>query len=379
MRTPTLLLALAAASCATSADPAGSWDARVVSVRLPASARAESRTAMTLTLSAASAGPLALTVSATVGTLETVEYVTLPGPGEHVVQVPVRLPGPGDYDVRIRISGTEPDRDPGNDFGTGWIRTKPDRPRVLYVEESPRFEYRFLKAAMVKDATMHVHAYLVSAQSGFPQEHSVSPADPAFGRPLAALPGKLEEYLRYDVIVLGDVGPARFPAGAPAAIAAAVRDHGRGLILIAGPDKVPQAWAATELAALLPVTAAARPAKESGDLRYRLTDDGRRSPVTNLAGDRAASEGLWAQEDAVHFPSVRWAAPVEARPGASVWVKVVSPTAPESPLFVASDAGRGRVFFSATDETWLWRFRVGDSPYFYPFWRRAIDWANGDE
>ena len=47
------------------------------------------------------------------------------------------------------------------------------------------------------------------------------------------------------------------------------------------------------------------------------------------------------------------------------------------PLFVTRDYGRGRVFFSATDETYRWRFMRGDSPYFYPFWQRAINWASG--
>jgi hypothetical protein len=38
-------------------------------------------------------------------------------------------------------------------------------------------------------------------------------------------------------------------------------------------------------------------------------------------------------------------------------------------------AGRGRVFWSATDETWLWRKLVGDYPWFYPFWQQAMDWT----
>jgi len=49
------------------------------------------------------------------------------------------------------------------------------------------------------------------------------------------------------------------------------------------------------------------------------------------------------------------------------------------PLFVTRETGRGRVFFSATDETWRWRFRSGDEPWFYPFWKRVIEWARGVE
>lgn len=37
--------------------------------------------------------------------------------------------------------------------------------------------------------------------------------------------------------------------------------------------------------------------------------------------------------------------------------------------------GIGRVFWSGTDETWRWRYLVGDSPWFYPFWQQTMEWV----
>ena len=67
---------------------------------------------------------------------------------------------------------------------------------------------------------------------------------------------------------------------------------------------------------------------------------------------------------------LRWMVEAKPKEGATVLVE-----AGGRPLFVTWTAGKGRVFWSATDETWLWRFLSGDEPTFYPLWRRAIEWA----
>jgi hypothetical protein len=75
---------------------------------------------------------------------------------------------------------------------------------------------------------------------------------------------------------------------------------------------------------------------------------------------------------------IRWFARVKKlKAGASPLVELtgLEGESARPPLFVTQHVGRGRVFWSATDETWLWRYLQGDYPWFYPFWQQAMYWT----
>ena len=44
-----------------------------------------------------------------------------------------------------------------------------DKIKVLYVEGPPRYEYRYLAHALVRDPTMEAQILLLSADPGYPQ------------------------------------------------------------------------------------------------------------------------------------------------------------------------------------------------------------------
>src|SRR5436305_11517132 len=82
--------------------------------------------------------------------------------------------------------------------------------RLLYVDGYPRWEYRYVSKAMIRDAGIDVSCLLTSADAG-----AVQPADPAdpktgFPGPVDEFPRTMEEMLRYDVVLLGDVDPRQF-------------------------------------------------------------------------------------------------------------------------------------------------------------------------
>jgi hypothetical protein len=113
-------------------------------------------------------------------------------------------------------------------------------------------------------------------------------------------------------------------------------------------------------------------------LPYKLTPDGEKHEITQLLEDPEKNRALWNREaGAPEFPHVRFYTAVKrVKTNARVLVTLEDPTqeAPV-PLLVTMFYGRGRVFFCATDETYRWRFLTGDGPYFFPFWRRVMDWA----
>lgn len=241
--------------------------------------------------------------------------------------------------------------------------------RLLIVDSAPRWSYRYLKNALLRDPDVDVHCFLTSADPDFPQEHSPASENPIFRAPLKDLPATLEALLEYDVVILGDVDPADW-IGGPGLLRQFVVDHGRGAILISGEIHMPQSWAATEFAPALPVDPDQDPVGLQGEYPCRLTAAGKDSPLTGMAADREQSAEVWKSG----LARIQWTRLTSARPAALTLVET-GPADRPVPLFVSMESGKGRVFFSGTDETWRWRFRVGDQPWFFPFWKRVIVWA----
>jgi hypothetical protein len=252
--------------------------------------------------------------------------------------------------------------------------------RVLFVERYPRWEYRLLKNALLRDRALAVDVFLVSADREFPQAGSDGRA------PLAELALAKEDLADYDVVILGDVAPADLGSEAVAAEDACrnlvewVHDGGGGLILIAGQQNLPALWKGTPLEPLLPVDAADPLPENEPGFALRLTDSGAEHAITTVAPDRTATIEAWEDRDGKGdgLRAPQWVAPTRAKPAGDTLVECDA-AGRSVPVFVAAHAGRGRVFFSATDETWRWRFVSGDEPWFGPFWRRAIAWVKGAE
>ena len=252
----------------------------------------------------------------------------------------------------------------------------------MYVEHPPRYEHRFLKNALLRDPKVLAHVFLTSADEGFPQEHTKSD-DPLFQAPLEEFPKELKSLLAFDVLIFGDVDPAKLGARTARNIEVFVKDFGGGILFISGMLNSPRCMSGTPIASLLPVVMTAPSSNEKlfdHTFGYALTAEGRSSPVTNFKefeGNRERNRKHW--EDGDGLPEIRWFHPVEkVRENATVLVQVKTGETRRSPLFVTQRIGHGRSFWSATDETWLWRRLVGDLPWFYPFWRQALQWAAGD-
>jgi len=295
---------------------------------------------------------------------------------------------PGDYLLILRIDPRAEENTSHNNYLTHRLRVADDKIKVLYVEHPPRFEYRYLKNSLVRDPKILAHCILTSADPEFPQEHSRS-EDPLFREPLKEFPKDLKALLEYDVVIFGDVDPGKLGPDAAKHLETFVTEFGKGIIFISGAMNNPRTLANTPLASLLPVVA-----DENRDLYehekvysqtfgYQLTPDGRTSPITNFKefkGDRDKNQEHWESRSNPKYglPGIRWYTKIKKlKAGASPLVEIagVPGESTRPPLFVTQHVGRGRVLWSATDETWLWRYVTGDYPWFYPFWQQAMYWT----
>lgn len=295
---------------------------------------------------------------------------------------------PGDYLLILRIDPRPEENTHQNNYLTHRLRVADDKIKVLYVDHPPRFEYRYLKNSLVRDPKILVQCLLTSADPDFTQEHTRS-EDPMFREPLKEFPKDFKQLYEYDVVIFGDIDPGKLGPDAAKHLEMFVSEFGGGIIFISGSMYNPRTLANTPLANLLPVVA-----DENRDLYehdkvysqtfgYQLTPDGRTHPITNFKefkGDKDKNQEHWESRANAKYglPGVRWFTRVKKlKAGASPLVEIVGLQGESSrpPLFVTQHVGRGRVFWSATDETWLWRYVAGDYPWFYPFWQQAMYWT----
>jgi uncharacterized membrane protein len=312
------------------------------------------------------------------------ERVTLGGDKVEVSKSMVwKFDKEGEFNVEIRIPPDEAEITTENNKLLHRIRIINQKIKVLYIEGQPRWEYRFLKNALVRDSKIEVQCLLLSAEPGFNQETTKGVP------PLRGFPTR-EELMQYHVVILGDVNPAAkawdrtdiFPDGTWENLKEFVGDQGGGLLIISGESDMPRRYATTALAPLLPVVIDEDDGRETRDFSEsfhpRLTREGMRSDILRLEADEERWKSLWEGPNAL--PGLRFYVRVQkVKPLAHVLAEHPNDRNQNGnyPIWAWHYYKSGKVFWSANDETWLWHPGVGDR-YSYGFYQRVLrDLATG--
>jgi hypothetical protein len=251
--------------------------------------------------------------------------------------------------------------------------------RILYVEGYGRWEFRYLKTLLERESdrvkdnkTMDLKVYLVEpGEKGFAAQDRSALDD---------LPGKAE-LNSYDVILLGDVDPSPRDNGGMIRflnnVASAVRDGGRGLLMIAGERYAPHAYKDSPLRDVLPIDITSdRPPDEpeggrTKSYRAELTQHGRMHPIFSF--NEKDNEPIWKGLQKMYW----YAEGYQPKPAAEVLaVHPEVKTAGGSkesllPLVVHHFVGAGRAIFLGFHETWRWRWRE-DEKHFNEFWIQTV-------
>ena len=262
--------------------------------------------------------------------------------------------------------------------------------RVLYVEGQPRYEFRFLKFFLEREAadakknkSIELSVVLHDADRDFFQTDRIT---------LPRFPSTQADLAKYDVIVIGDVDPKRLEETNMKNIVTFVRGSdekgkqtergGGGLLMIAGPLYAPHAYKNTPLAAVLPVEPLTDkmpkgPPDHVDKLKLELTPMGRQNPIFRFVADEVQNQQIWQKLAPMYW----WSQGYKLKPLAEVLA--VHPTqkadvAPPGgagegrlPLAVHQFVGSGRSLFFGFDETWRWRFR-DDEIRFNKFWVQTL-------
>lgn len=284
------------------------------------------------------------------------------------VRLPYRPPQPGDFRYVLEAAPQEGEVQTDNNRQSKTVRVRKETIRVLLVQGYPSYEYRYLRNMLARDPTIDLSTVLQDADLEYAEQDSTA---------LRGFPVRPEELLNYDVVVLGDVNPATFSPSMMQNLVDFVDQPGKGgaLVCIAGPRYMPLAYRDTPLARLLPIDVASARNTEPGQTAaeafgLRPTDLGLASPSMQLGDTPAETRTLWA-----NLPPLYWVLEATGlKPGARVLAEEAKRTGPDGrhwPVIVMHYVGAGKVLFHATDETWRWRWRVGDL-LFARYWTQTL-------
>ena len=284
--------------------------------------------------------------------------------------------------------------------------------RLLIIDDRPRWEFRYLRNMFDgRDrgvALQHVLLHPDSVGDGPPRPAVyASAARPAGQAEATALPASADEWMKFDVIVLGDVPPGAMKPWQLDTLRRFVTDRGGTLVVIAGSNFMPHAYARTPLEEILPVRFAASDKPVDGSspagLRIATTAEGREHPVMFQKVQPQDNDAVWAS-----LPPIYWRHPsLAAKEGATVLAYAEPLTRPdflrtpttresdnepllrqrdaqrralqrENPLIVLHNVAAGRVMALCFDSTWRMRYRAGDT-YHHRFWGQVMRWATTDK
>ena len=274
----------------------------------------------------------------------------------------------GQFEFVVEVEPQDAELQVENNRQTRTVQVRKEKIRVLLVEGYPNYEFRYLRNMLQRDETIALNTVLQNADLDHAQQDASA---------LRAFPLRRDELFDYDVVIFGDVNPALLSPAALQNLADFVDQPNKGgaLILIAGPSCMPAAYRDTPLARLLPLKPeSVRCPDPSAVLDegfvVQPTDIGLASPAMQLGDSPEETQTIWQ-----HLAPLYWLLEVpELKPGVRVLAEHPTRLAPDGrhlPVICLQYVGAGKVLFHATDETWRWRYRVGDL-FFARYWVQTI-------
>jgi hypothetical protein len=298
-------------------------------------------------------------------TLAKTEVVVGPDGQPQIVRLPYRPTREGRFHFVVEVEPQKDEQQTDDNRQEQAVDVRKEKVRVLLVEGYPTYEFRFLRNMLGRDDTIELSTVLQDADLEYAEQDSAA---------LRLFPVRREDLLAFDVLIFGDVNPSLLGAGALQNIADFVDQPGKGgaIVFLAGPRFMPAAYRNTPLERLLPfdVTTVRDPPGGEEAFVVAPTELGLLTPGLQLGDTPQETRAIWPSLGALH-----WMLEVpDVRRGVRVLAEHPTKMARDGerlPVIMMHYVGAGKVMFHATDETYRWRWRVGDV-YFARYWVQTL-------
>jgi hypothetical protein len=282
------------------------------------------------------------------------------------LHLPYRPTTVGEFEYVVEVDHLPDEVQVENNRQQRLVSVRKEQIKVLLAQAYPSYEFRYLKNMLERDSTIQLKTVLQDADLEYAELDQTA---------LRVFPVRREELFAYDVVIFGDVNPSYLSASVLSNLSDFVEKKGGGVAFICGPQYTPLSYRNTPLEPLFPLDLAAASVPGPGEATdqgfvVQPTELGLASPQMQL-GD-SASESLKIWQD---LPPLYWLLQAgQIKPAARVLAEHPTRLGPDGrplPVFVMQYVGAGKVLFHATDDTWRWRFRVGDV-FFARYWVQAV-------
>ncbi len=244
--------------------------------------------------------------------------------------------------------------------------------KLLLADEMPRWEYRYLAQLFRRDSKVELDEMLFH------------PRPIATGRrsETGAFPVTVDGWDQYDIVILGDLSVEHFPVAAQESLIKYMSERGGSVVLIAGKESMPEAFAKHPLAGILPVTRIPQDAAvgNADGYSFHVTEAGNSHNALMIGETDEATRVAW--EFINRFVPLNDVSPWRLpRPSATTLISALpkgtldETHAAKANAFLAwQPVGRGRVVYLAGPDTYRLRFLRGDRLH-YRFWGQLLRWA----
>ncbi len=265
----------------------------------------------------------------------------------------------------VIVSEVEGETNLDNNRGILRINVATQKPRVLYLAGRPRWEYRFLRNILLRNERWEVDVVL--AGTGGPnQPFRRGPGPDMF-------PASLAQLYSYQLIIFGDVAPGMFRRQELEWIRNFVMYNGGGLIFIDGNREMLSSYTRTVLAPLFPARfAAAGPHVRSMKLTWQFNPTAAGREHLRLGDSDAEAARIWSGLPAPRL--LRRVVPAHPAVDVLLYAHLRQPPNDQRfPALLHHRAGAGSVLYAGFDESWRFRYRVGDLHH-ERYWNQICKW-----
>jgi uncharacterized membrane protein len=294
--------------------------------------------------------------------------VTLAADGTAQTETLLFNAGPaGVRTVMAVLTPVEGEENAGNNQMTRLVQVEDRRPRVLYIEGEPRWEFKFIRRAMEEDRNVDLVTMLRTTQNKIYRQGVKDPKELETGFPATA-----EELFAYEGVVIGTVEASYFTPAQQALLKQFVDRRGGGVLFLGGRASLAAGgYAASDFAEILPVVVGDRRTtffREKATVE--LTAVGRENLSLRLEEDPARNAERWRKLPFLADYQLMGT----VKPGAVVQVDATTDQG-KIPMLVTQNYGRGRTAVLATGGTWRWQMLqpVEDLSH-EMFWQQMIRW-----
>ena len=259
----------------------------------------------------------------------------------------------GDAGPKTLDIGVEPvagEQNTANDRVSRLVNVENRKPRILYFEGEPRWEYKFIRRALDDYGDIELASMVRTTQNKilrqFPPGMGEHDLEEGF-------PQKPEELFPFQGLIIGSVEANYFTPTQQQLIRDFVDRRGGGILWLGGRASLSDGgYPSSPLADLIPAKLAEGKGTFHRDFTgQELTPEGARSILCRLDDDAARNADKWRKmPQMANYQEVG-----EPKPGASVLLESTPAGKRKFPLLVTENFGRGREALLATEGTWRWK------------------------